>query len=1642
MTADEYINWLHKVEDIVHANPRFMSVFNIAAETAWKQCGGERWTKALKDDDVDLLRWESCFLHAQRHLFTFVTQLVPEDISRGITLQMKKDRGKYNLPVRLGFRSSATTEAIAHGGFYQDVHGLMQLLEEQYNIKDCNRLLELVKKYKRLHLKDGDHPQTIFSHYHEAMNRIKSVYPQFPDFPESWMCFDILTRLPHQYRDAVKELFRKDIATLKQEDVLSRLIAEYMHIKDSSNYEKAKMSGRSFNKPSSNGATAAAATASPPSASYSSESNNPSAVRVCYKCGKQGHFAKDCPNYSKSFGQAAIAVDDEEDYSFNEENEIGHVEQEDDESSVGYSSESTGFTAIGIEHESANYSSDGKEFNLESRDSADIASTCVVKPNQAVPDTGATLFLTGNKNLLRDVRSAPPMTIHGLGGSRVSNQVGDMLIKHSGLLLKGVRYVPGCSQTLISLGKLSESGFDFFSYNDKLYIVEKGYTKIPNEGDKRVVCVGTRTAGLYTLDLFKAGARNDATVTKLSPGDKREYIQQHALKPGGKGAPPSRKERITASQLVNVPSSTQLREDLHQSRNERKELERKQTSDSNNVTSSEVSANLNGSSSSPSSASNVRIPRIASSSASQYQKQSGGSQQNATASNREQPSHDTRSHANRQSGMGNIAFVYTAIDESSSETAETRTEDSKCSLETQFHRRFAHAGYKVLKFMSKEFELGLDPNKAICFRRDGNCTCEVCLLTRMRSMRVGKRTAHRYRKAKRIMETWHVDLVEPSSFVGEDEYRYKLPSMEGYNYEMTVVDEHGEKVMVVPLIRKSDATAALIKLINYWENHFDHQYKIKRIHTDQGGELTNKAFEQFCTERGISHTVSPAYLHQYNGVVERMNQSLNQMVRSMLEEAQAPQALWDYALSYAANIHNVLPIVSKNGTIPELLFKKDKEEITAHIKEKYKVFGCNAYPIIENKRQGKYQGNRVRGINLGWNEEKQRYYILLLTDNVNKLKVIESVDVEFDESKFNYLAAMKQIIIERSELTVSKNASSNREYEVEDIIDHRENGEIKEYLILWKGYRKPTWEPEENLTNCKDKLAEYEMKCKQEKFHSYYAYSVDQVDELVMNCRTKEGNQYKEPKGYKQALADIYRAEWIIAIKEELNSLYKQQVFKELDYIPSNRKLLRCIWVFKAKLDENNQIVRWKARLVVQGFMQIEGIDFWDTYAPTMRFKILRIVLALAAKDDLEIKQIDFDTAFLNALLKEQIYVQIPEGYELGDYQKNENIKCLQLLKALYGLKQAPREWNKEIDTFLRSLGYEASVLDECLYQKIINGKRMYLTLFVDDTLAIYPKELESVWLEDKAKIASKYKIKDIGDCEWIFNMKLERNREKRIITLSQESYISRVVEQYGYTNNVRSISTPFQYADISSFDVDTPESELEILDPVEQKLYQSKVGEILYAANITRIDLQFIIGVLARYVSCPLRRHMQAIDRVIRYAACTRDRKLVFNFSDPSSREGCSLINYTDSDWATERVDRKSTSGWLCLLNGAPVGWQSKKQTIVATSSTEAEYYGITEAIKEALFMQQFIKHYYLNDNETIIPLIKSDNEGAILMADHATDHNRTKHIDIRYHFIRDHLHKRDIDLQYVETSKNIADILTKAVRPQIYQQLIKQIF
>jgi hypothetical protein len=290
LSADEYINWYNKLRDIVLSNPRFMFLFNNSAENAWKICGGELWTRKLSSNDLDLYRWESSFINSSRYLFTFISQLVPEDIVHAIRLHMIKDRGKYNIASRLGFRSNVVLQLnCSSEPFYQDVFEFMQLLEKRYNTKDCNRVMELVKAFNAIKLDELEHPQTIFMKYQEVINRIKAVYPQYQEQSESWMCFDILTRLPRMYNHAVKELFRLDLHSLKKEDVLKRLVAEYSH----NNTEHQMQEGES-------------------TTNYSVELEKQhnvlvalkgSATRVCYNCGKQGHMIRNCPTAKKAQGE-------------------------------------------------------------------------------------------------------------------------------------------------------------------------------------------------------------------------------------------------------------------------------------------------------------------------------------------------------------------------------------------------------------------------------------------------------------------------------------------------------------------------------------------------------------------------------------------------------------------------------------------------------------------------------------------------------------------------------------------------------------------------------------------------------------------------------------------------------------------------------------------------------------------------------------------------------------------------------------------------------------------------------------------------------------------------------------------------------------------------------------------------------------------------------------------------------------------------------------------------------------------------------------------------------------------------------------------------------------------------------------------
>ncbi|MGZ8925640.1 MAG: reverse transcriptase domain-containing protein, partial [Nitrososphaeraceae archaeon] len=864
--------------------------------------------------------------------------------------------------------------------------------------------------------------------------------------------------------------------------------------------------------------------------------------------------------------------------------------------------------------------------------------------------------------------------------------------------------------------------------------------------------------------------------------------------------------------------------------------------------------------------------------------------------------------------------------------------------------------------------------------------------------------------AENIMDCWHVDLIGPLSEVNKDGKRIHLPSLQGKIYILVIVDEYSRFVMVEPIQQKSDATESIINLIKQQQNAT--RLVLKRLHSDGGSEFNNKVLLDFLKKQGTEYTYTTSDTPELNGIAESTNKILTTMVRCMEEHGKLPLELWNYAYIHAAHIHNnVCQPSLQGGLVPaEIMFPNRKFNI-----DNIHTFGCNAHVLIENKR-GKLQPKTNAGIYLGYHAQQHAHKILL----IDSLRLQISRNVQFVEDSFTNANAIRKQIKESAE---KASAVEDKEYEVEYISNHELRRGVLYYLIHWKGYELPTWESEDKLTNCAEVIDKYNKQL----LHINIALAAAAVPKEI----PRDAN-YPIPQSYKQAMAHPDKLLWEEAIQNELDSLAEFNTFTSCT-LPTSRKTIDTRWVFAVKRNELNKIIKWKARLVAKGFQQIFGVDYNETFSPAVKIKSLKLLLAIAAQQNLEIKQLDFNTAFLNAILNEDIYVKTPEGY----YNKPNMV--LKLNKALYGLKQAPREWWLELDKFLKSLGYISSPIDECLYIKHIDGKTIYLPLYVDDTLAIYDKSIEHVWLADKKSLSNKFSIKDIGDCEWILHMAVVRDRKNHIITLSQEAYIKNILEQHNLMD-IRPASTPHWHTDIT---IVPDKVEPEILNESEHHLYRSIVGSMLYAANITRLDISYVIGVLARYTHKPYNYHLAAAKHVLRYLRGTTNYKLTFggNITNNDNNQLFNIIMYTDSNWANEKDNRKSTGGWLTTINNLPINWQSKKQNTIAQSSTEAEYYALTEAVNETRFVQQWFK-FCCNLDLDIPIVIKCDNTGAIHMSDHSTNHNRTKHIDIKHFYIRDIIKQYPIRIEYIPTKDQLADILTKATTTQVFKDLIDKLY
>ncbi|GJZ79991.1 putative ribonuclease H-like domain-containing protein [Tanacetum coccineum] len=503
----------------------------------------------------------------------------------------------------------------------------------------------------------------------------------------------------------------------------------------------------------------------------------------------------------------------------------------------------------------------------------------------------------------------------------------------------------------------------------------------------------------------------------------------------------------------------------------------------------------------------------------------------------------------------------------------------------------------------------------------------------------------------------------------------------------------------------------------------------------------------------------------------------------------------------------------------------------------------------------------------------------------------------------------------------------------------------------------------------------------------------------------------EEPKRISQALRD---PAWVEAMQEELLQFKLQKVWILVD-LPKGHRAIGTKWVYRNKKDERGIVIRNKARLVAQGHTQEEGIDYDEVFAPVARIEAIRIFLAYASYMGFMVYQMDVKSAFLYGQIEEEVYVCQPPGFEDPDHPN----KVYKVVKALYGLHQAPRAWYDTLATYLLSNGFQRGQIDQTLFIKRHKGHILLVQIYVDDI--IFGSTKKELCDEFEKLMKDKFQMSSMG--ELTFFLGLQVQQRKKGIFISQDKYVHEILRKFNYTD-VKSASTPT--------DLEKPLVKDADADDVDEHLYRSMIGSLMYL-TASRPDIMFAVCACARFQVSPKTSHLLAVKRIFRYLKGKPSLGLWYSKDSPLE-----LVAYTDSDYAGATLDRKSTTGGCQFLGNRLISWQCKKQTVVATSTTEAEYVAAASCCGQVLWIQNQLLDYGYNFMNTVIYI---DNTSTICIIENPVQHSKTKHIEIRHHFIRDCNAKKLIQMAKIDTQLNVADLLTKGFDAGRFQYLVSSI-
>ncbi|GJW67359.1 retrovirus-related pol polyprotein from transposon TNT 1-94 [Tanacetum coccineum] len=864
------------------------------------------------------------------------------------------------------------------------------------------------------------------------------------------------------------------------------------------------------------------------------------------------------------------------------------------------------------------------------------------------------------------------------------------------------------------------------------------------------------------------------------------------------------------------------------------------------------------------------------------------------------------------------------------------------------------------------------------------------------------------------------------------------------------------------------------------------------IRTDNGTEFVNQTLREYYEKVGISHETSVARSPQQNGVVERRNRTLIEAARTMLIYAKAPLFLWAEAVATACYTQNRSMIRRRHGKTPyELLHDKPPDLSYLHVfgalcyptndsenlgklqpkadigifigyaptKKAFRIYNRRTRRIIETihvdfdeltamASEHSSSGPALHemtpvSISSGLvpnppsstpfvPPSRSDWDLLFQPMFDESLSSSPNVDVQAPE----VIAPIPEAVAPEhavstgspSSTTVDQDApspsNSHTTQETQTpIISHDVEEDNHDIEVAHMGndpyFGIPIPEVTSDQSSSSDvihtivppdhQVSEHNSKWTKDHPLENIIGDLDrpvstrlQIHEQALFCYYDAFLTSVKPKNYKDALT---QACWIEAMQEELHEFERLEVW-ELVPPPDKAFVISLKWIYKVKLDELGGILKNKARLVARGYRQEEGIDFEESFAPVARLEAIRIFLAFAAHMNMVVYQMDVKTAFLNGNLREEVYVSQPDGFVDPD-KPNYVYK---LKKALYGLKQAPRAWYDMLSSFLISNDFSKGSVDPTLFIRREGKELLLVQIYVDDIIfAASTPELCDLF----AKImCSKFKMSMMGKISFFLGLQISQS--PRGIFINQSKYALESLKKYGF-ESCDPVDTPM--VEKSKLDED---KEGKAVDPSH---YRGMIGTLLYL-TASRPDLQFAICMCARYQARPTEKHLNAVKRIFRYLKGTVHRGLWY-----PKDSSFALTAFADADHAGCQDTRRSTSGSIQLLGDRLVSWSSKRQKSAAISSTEAEYIALSSCCAQVLWMRSQLTDYGFGFNK--IPMY-CDNKSVIALCCNNVQHSRSKHIDIRFHFIKEHVENGVIELYFVNTEYQLATSLAKAPVPE----------